>query len=227
MRRLSWIELLFNKSGSCEHAIKRRVRWLSLVLGLVLTGCGTLANPVMQAPTATQTAVMIEGEVQPTAQPTNPPTNTPIPPTETPIPEPTATSTPEATATTEPTATAVLSPVDRLVAVRNAENGKVLFELFQETAGSGYACVTCHSATSEEKLTGPGLLNIAELASTRVEGQSAAEYVYNSIVNPNDYLVEGFEAEVMPQNWADIYSNLEIFDIVAYVLTLPSEADGA
>ena len=104
--------------------------------------------------------------------------------------------------------------------MRDPENGAILFETFQETAGTGYSCANCHSPTSEEKLVGPGLLNIKSRAVTRVEGQSAAEYIYNSIVNPREVAVEDYDPELMPDNWAALYTNLEIFDIVAYLLTL-------
>ena len=39
------------------------------------------------------------------------------------------------------------------------------------------------------------------------------------------YLVEDFDAELMPKNWSEIYTDLEIFDIVAYLLTLEGESD--
>ena len=192
---------------------------------IVLAGCGTLAAPVWQAATPALTAVS-EADAAPAADAApSLPTDTPIPPTATPTSAPTATPTSPPTPTAEPTAETVSSPIDRLVAVRDPENGKLLFETFQEAAN--YACSTCHSAVSEEKLVGPGLLNIKDRALTRVAGQSAAEYLYNSIINPDEHLVEGYEAELMPKNWTDIYSNIEIFDIVAYLLTLEGEAEAA
>ena len=196
------------------------LRLLAGALLIGLAGCGTLEATRLQAPSATPIVSMPQAS-EPT--PTSLPSDTPLPPSETPTPLPTATPTPPPTATLAPTATAILSPVDRLVAVRDAENGKVLFETFQERAGPGYACSNCHSVDSEEKLTGPGLLNVKARAAARVDGQSAAEYIYNSIIDTNAYLVEGFEADVMPHNWAEIYSRLEIFDIVAYLLTLEGE----
>ena len=191
-----------------------------ILLGILLAGCGTVAAPVWQAPTATETRAVGQDQAAPTVEATSSPTNTPIPPTETSTPQPTATNTPEPTLTPEPTATEVLSPLDRMVSMRDPQKGAILFETFQETAGTGYSCANCHSQTSEEKLLGPGLLNIKSRALTRVEGQSAAEYIYNSIVNPREIVVEDYDPELMPDNWSEIYTNLEIFDIVAYLLTL-------
>lgn len=211
--------------------IKRRSRWsganalaryICLALTMFLAGCGALETPVLH-----KASPVIEDRAEQATdpQPTAPPTATPLPPTATLTPEPTETPTPLPTATPEPTATPLLSPIDRMVAVRNPERGAALFTVFQEAAGTGYSCSNCHLADSEKANLGPGLLNIKDRALTRVEGQSAAEYIYQSIINPMAYLVEGFDAELMPQNWSEIYTDLEIFDIVAYLLTLEGESD--
>lgn len=192
-----------------------------IVLGMALAGCGTLAAPVWQAAAPTMTAFSEDGQTPTVTTTASQPTDTPIPPAPTSTPASTSTPTSPPTPTAERTTAAASSPIDRLVAVRDPENGRLLFETFQEAAN--YACSTCHSVTSEEKLVGPGLLNIKDRAPTRVEGQSAAEYLYNSIVNPDEHLVDGFDAELMPKNWTAIYSDIEIFDMVAYLLTLEGE----
>ena len=115
-----------------------------------------------------------------------------------------------------------MSPIDRMAAARDAENGAVLFQIYQEAAK--YSCANCHSPISEKPLVGPGLLNVKDRAATRVEGQSAAEYIYTSIIDPKAHVLEGYETE-MPENWAEIYRDLEIFDLVAYLLTLEGESD--
>ncbi len=200
--------------------IPRLICGMCFVLGVLASGCGALESPVLQRATDAPVATQVEESL-----PTEAPTDTPAPATATPPPEPTATPSPQPTATSEPTATPILSPIDRMVAARNPENGKILFETFQEEAGSGYSCSNCHLADSEKTNLGPGLLNIRQRAATRVEGQSAAEYIYESIVDTEAYSVEGFDPELMPWNWARIYSDLEIFDIVAYLLTLEGRSD--
>ncbi len=195
---------------------------ICFVLGTLLPGCGTLEVPVMHESPATLVVDVVDSRTE-EAQPTAPPTNTAVPPTITPSPEPTETPTPVPTATPEPTAVPMMSPIDRMVSVRNAEKGAVLFETFQDAAN--YACSNCHLPTSEKTNIGPGLLNIKDRALTRVDGQSAAEYIYESIIKPAAFTVDGFEVDLMPQNWAEIYSDLEIFDIVAYLLTLEGESD--
>ena len=192
-----------------------------LFLGMALAGCGSLQRPVMQPPTDAPT---VDADAPaPTIAPTEAPTATPVPPSVTPTPVP-PTETPMPTATSAPpTEPPPQSPIDRLVAVRNAANGETLFNTFQDAAN--YSCANCHSPDSEKKLIGPGLLNIKDRAATRIPGQSAAEYIYQSIIDTNAFIVDGFEAELMPQNWAEIYSDLEIFDIVAYLMTLEGPSD--
>ncbi len=205
------------ESANCRQML----RWALIVFVVsALVGCGTLAPPVMQQAASTP-VVPAEAVVDATA--TLPPTATSAPPTDTPMPAPTATPTTEPTVTPEPTSAPALSPIDRLVAVRDAENGAALFATFQDAAN--YSCSNCHLPDSEKTNLGPGLLNIKDRAATRVEGMSAAEYIYQSIVDSKAYTVEGFDPDLMPQNWAEIYSDLEIFDIVAYLMTLEGRSD--
>ncbi len=214
---------MIQRQGSSPRR-PRALVGLCFILVMLMVGCGSLEATVLHratdAPAAAADAAQEEA-----AMPTDAPSATPIPPTATPIPPPTATATPPPTATPAPTETPVLSPIDRMVAVRNPEKGKVLFETFQENAGSGYSCSNCHLPTSEKTNIGPGLLNIKQRAATRIEGLTAAEYIYESIIDSMAYTVEGFEVDLMPQNWAEIYTDLEIFDIVAYLLTLEGESD--
>lgn len=199
------------------NILLRRV-WLLFVV--ILTGCGTFATPAWQASTPASVRVAQVNDAQSILQSTNVPTGTPMPPT--PTSEPTASPTTEPTATLEPTSEPVLSPIDRLVAVSDVEKGEELFITLQSSIG--FSCSTCHRVDSEDHLIGPGLLNINDRAEDRVEGQSVAEYIFTSIKNPSDYVVEGFPNGVMPQNWSDVYSDSELFDIVAYVMTLQGEA---
>jgi hypothetical protein len=211
---------MINRDG--EWSVFYRTLQAAFLVFMVsmVASCGTLVEPVMRE--ATATPVLVEESVD-EARATMPPTTTPVPPTNTPTPEPTATPTFEPTATPEPTSATILSPIDRLVAVRDADNGAILFETFQEAAN--YACSNCHLPTSEKTNIGPGLLNIKDRALMRVEGMTAAEYIYQSIVDSKAYTVEGFDPELMPQNWAEIYNDLEIFDIVAYLMTLEGRSD--
>ena len=205
------------ESADCH----RPLRCVLIVFAVsILASCGTLAPPVMQQAAA---ATVASGDAIDEATATASSTATALPPTDTPMPEPTATPTMKPSATPAPTSAPVLSPIDRLVAVRDPFNGGMLFGTFQDAAN--YACSNCHLSDSEKENLGPGLLNIKDRAATRIEGMSAAEYIYQSIVDSKAYTVEGFDPDLMPQNWAEIYSDLEIFDIVAYLMTLEGRSD--
>jgi mono/diheme cytochrome c family protein len=96
--------------------------------------------------------------------------------------------------------------------------------LFTTTNDTGFACSTCHLVDSTEQLVGPGLLGIPSHADDRVEGQNRYEYLYNSIIHPNEYVVEGFNEGLMPQGYDELYANeQEVYALVAYLLTLEEE----
>lgn len=200
-----------------------RVYRLALpIAALLLAACGTVATPVWsEQAQGTQAALLVtsehETQIAPTATPL-PPTATPtaVPPTATPIP-PTAAPTEPPTA--EPTQPPTVAPTD----VPAASGGDAVAgeALFNEMRGEvNFACATCHRVDSEEMLIGPGLLNVAARAETRVEGQTADEYLHNSIVHPGDYVVEGFFDGLMPQVYGEIFTTEQIDNLVAYLKTL-------
>lgn len=199
-----------------------------IIAMVVIAGCGTVASPPHQATAivrdaqGTATAIVrqanqVAGIASPIAT-TEPPrsanTSTPtVPPSVTPSNTPAPTET--ATATPLPTD----APIEILTLPSgDAANGEVLFNMFQPDAS--FACSTCHMADSEDRLIGPGLLNIGTRAEGRVDGLSAPDYILQSIIDPSAYVVADYPDQLMPQNWAEIYSESEIDDIVAYLLTL-------
>jgi cytochrome c2 len=210
-------------------------RWLIastlIIAGLILAACGTVAEeprPTFEPPPTFDLSIRnvnagADGE-QVAAQPTDtpvPPTDTPeptdvpstdVPPTDTPEPtEVIPTDTLEPT-TAPPTNTPeAAEPVDP-ASVGDPANGAQLF------VNNG--CGGCHNVDNDAVLVGPSLLNIKDRAGSRVEGQTAVEYLHNSIVNPNDYIVEGFAAGVMVQTFGDTLSEQQINDLIAYLLTL-------
>lgn len=193
------------------------IRVLVIVgIALIVVACGTAARPVFEEPEEEIVAEAVDdGETVVAVVPTA----TSIPPTATPEP-PTATPTEEATATpTEEPTSAPSDPIVRLVSIRDAENGQELFNTVYADAGTR-SCATCHLVDVPDKLLGPSMLGIPERAGTRVEGQVAERYLYNSIVNPNEYIVEDYPENLMPTNWHDILSDTEIYDIIAYLMTL-------
>ena len=80
-------------------------------------------------------------------------------------------------------------------------------------------CATCHALVPDTIIIGPSLNGIATRAETRVEGQTADEYIQLSILRPGDYLVEGFN-NVMITNFSKELTNEDMNALVAFLLTL-------
>jgi mono/diheme cytochrome c family protein len=91
------------------------------------------------------------------------------------------------------------------------------------------ACVACHISAP----TGPAWLATAEQPGigTRAEARltqddysgnatSAEQYLLESIVLPETYLVAGYPSGVMPNNYSTNLTEQQVADIIAYLLTL-------
>ncbi len=129
----------------------------------------------------------------------------------------------QATAAATPEAAAPSDTGSEPAISGDAEAGKALFNqpVFQSSSGIASGCYTCHYVeASRGNFTGPNLAGVGSRAATTVSGLSAVEYLYNSIVNPNDYVVEGFVAGLMPQNYGEVLTQEQIDNLVAYLLTL-------
>jgi nitric oxide reductase subunit C len=83
----------------------------------------------------------------------------------------------------------------------------------------GQRCASCHSLEPDVIIVGPSMAGVAERAGQRVSDQSAEEYMRNSILNPSDYVVEGF-ADVMQKNLADVLSSQDVDAVIAYLIGL-------
>jgi cytochrome c553 len=105
--------------------------------------------------------------------------------------------------------------------VGNAERGKSLYN--QATIGkrSAEGCTSCHKydASEGDEKKAPFTKGTAARAESRVAGMSAEEYVVESIMNPDAYVVENYKAGDMYAKWKEDLSEQEIKDLVAYVLT--------
>jgi mono/diheme cytochrome c family protein len=98
------------------------------------------------------------------------------------------------------------------------ERGKVLFQ--QGGGGGAPACSSCHSTEPGKIIVGPSLEGVAERASERKPAMSAEDYLRESILDPNAYVVEGYARGVMYQRFGEILSEKDIDSLVAYLLTL-------
>ncbi|MBC7810662.1 MAG: c-type cytochrome [Burkholderiales bacterium] len=196
-----------------------------VILALMLAACGTVATPEWMG--ATEAALHDQDEenidtvqtlqeseevstVTPDADVEPSVTPSPLPPTETPIP---ATEAPTAI---PPTATA--TPI--VIAAASSGDPIAGETLFRNGNGAAIACTTCHLPDQEMALVGPGMLGIGERAAERVPGLSASEYLHQSIVEPNAFVVPNYAPGLMPQTYAQTLTEEQIDDLVAYLLTL-------
>ncbi len=79
-------------------------------------------------------------------------------------------------------------------------------------------CVACHTIQGVSTASvGPALDGLASRAGSTVSGLSAEEYIHESIVDPNAYVVTGYSPDVMPQNFSEILSEEQISDLIAFL----------
>jgi mono/diheme cytochrome c family protein len=80
-------------------------------------------------------------------------------------------------------------------------------------------CAACHALSDDAApLVGPPLTHIGTVGAFRLAGVSAEEYIRESILHPNVYLLPGYAPNVMPRGYAQSISPPEIEDLVAYLL---------
>lgn len=102
--------------------------------------------------------------------------------------------------------------------IGDVEAGKELFN--SQIIGSQPGCITCHSLEPDTVIVGPAMAGIASRAGSRVPGMSAEDYIRQSILQPNEYVVDGFAPGVMVQVWEEELTPEQVDNLVAYLLTL-------
>lgn len=218
----------------------KRVALFTLIAVLV-AACGTAATPQFTVAEATEEPTAEAQDTQPTSTPTDEPTVEPTAePTEAPTEAPTAepTEAPTDEPAEEPTAAeedsagdgggeesaaegvpAEEDPLALFIGLASAENGETLFNQSFDTPTGQWVCSTCHNVDVPEVKVGPSLLGIPDRAGSRVEGEGPYTYIYNSISEPGTYVVEGFGDGIMP-HYAEVLTDAQIYDLVAYLMTL-------
>jgi cytochrome c oxidase subunit 2 len=85
-------------------------------------------------------------------------------------------------------------------------------------------CNACHTLADagSTAAVGPDLDDLAAQAAKfgKREGETPAEYVKTSIVDPNAFVVPGFQKDLMPGDFGDQLSPAEIDTLVEYLLTV-------
>jgi mono/diheme cytochrome c family protein len=91
--------------------------------------------------------------------------------------------------------------------------------LFLNGVEGAPACVSCHRLDDAPGL-GPSLRGLHEVAGQRVSGLGTLDYVRRSITHPNDYIVPGYSAGYMFQDYAARLTDDQLDALVSYVLSL-------
>jgi len=94
----------------------------------------------------------------------------------------------------------------------DAAAGQLVFQ------GAG-GCTACHSLEPDVAGVGPSQAGISNRAASRKPGYSADAYLYESIINPNAYVVSGFQQGIMPQTFRQTLSAQQIADVIAFLKT--------
>jgi ferredoxin/mono/diheme cytochrome c family protein len=98
-----------------------------------------------------------------------------------------------------------------------AEEGRKVFNARE------IGCQVCHSVRPDDNGVGPSLYGVASRAGDRVEGLTAELYLRQSILLPDQYIVEGWPGGQMLPIYLDRLSEQELDALVTYLLTLTEE----
>jgi mono/diheme cytochrome c family protein len=97
----------------------------------------------------------------------------------------------------------------------NAEAGARLFV--------SQGCGGCHSQEKDKRIVGPSFYGLWTRAATRQPPLGAKGYLYHSIVAPNDYLVEGYQANIMQQTYSTQLDPQQMSDILTWIETAQAQ----
>jgi mono/diheme cytochrome c family protein len=106
----------------------------------------------------------------------------------------------------------------------DAANGREVFQL--------NGCAVCHGDPADVNsvaTVGPWLANIGNDAATRVEGMSAEQYIYESVLTPTSFIAPECptgpcnDPSVMRQDYPNLMSEQDMADLVQYYMTLTTE----
>ncbi len=82
------------------------------------------------------------------------------------------------------------------------------------------ACSTCHL---DFPSAAPWLRESGQVAATRIEGMSAEDYLFQSIIDPDAYVEPGYARGIHPTHYASTLNEEEVWLLVEYILHLAAE----
>lgn len=111
-------------------------------------------------------------------------------------------------------------PPEELTLEEGKMSPEVLVELGKKTFYGKGACAVCHGM-GEKGQRAPDLEGVGARASRRVEGLGASQYLIQSLIEPETYVVEGYENIMPPANKPPVSLNeMELLAVVAFLQSL-------
>lgn len=90
--------------------------------------------------------------------------------------------------------------------------------IFHAGKNGAPACTNCHSLQTGTLSLGPVMIGISERAGSRIADISAHDYLHQSIVQPDAFIVPGFR-KMMPPTYSEQLTEQDIEDVIAYLMT--------
>jgi hypothetical protein len=81
-------------------------------------------------------------------------------------------------------------------------------------------CLTCHSLEPGVVIAGPSLAGIGAAAGSRVPGQATEVYLRDSIISPDNFILDGYESGDMYSSYGEELSEVQVNDLVEFLLSL-------
>jgi len=98
--------------------------------------------------------------------------------------------------------------------------GEALYNGGERTeAGIRLGCSSCHLGGAQAPATELTweVVNNERLLDPALAGYTAEQYLVESIIRPNDYVVETYASGVMPANYGDQFTAQDMADVIAYL----------
>jgi cytochrome c551/c552 len=89
-----------------------------------------------------------------------------------------------------------------------------------------HGCTGCHLTDNSLVEVAPTWSEIADTAVGRAKQSGAAgpaQYLYTSVVNPDGFVVDGYNSGDMPQTFSEDMNQQELADLLTYLLSLRAE----
>jgi mono/diheme cytochrome c family protein len=109
----------------------------------------------------------------------------------------------------------------------DVDNGRTVFNESYATSLGSWQCASCHSVNAARaRLVGPGMYDLYVIAEDRLAESGDPDvvtYIRNSITMPAAHIVQedpAYPENLMPGNYADVLTEQELTDVVAYILAL-------